>query len=291
MDKYKKLGVKIGKGWERSRRKHFDEIVLKYDKARWDYPNELFEDIIAYQGAGNCKSALEISADKRECKKALEIGAGTGKATVPFLDAGYNVTAVELGANMASFLQEKFSENERFNVIVSAFEDVSLENNSYDLIYAASAFHWVDSEIGCPKVFRVLKSGGAFALFRSNVIPADGDALYEDMQNVYKRIEPESYERPIVKDNFWSPVEILRGFGFDDLSEYGFTDISMKLYEAVLVFSAEDYINLMDTMSDNRSLPDKKRTALYNGMKEAIIKHGGFVSKNHVFQLYMGRKQ
>jgi len=81
-------------GWERENRTHFDEIVANYDKYRWDYPAELFADIIEYSGQGN---------DKR----AIEIGAGTGKATAPFLDAGYAVTAVEMGKNMADFLINK----------------------------------------------------------------------------------------------------------------------------------------------------------------------------------------
>lgn len=80
-----------GTGWERNRRTHFDEIVLDYDRIRPEYPDALFEDIMKYSGMG-------------KSKKAIEIGAGTGKATAPFLRAGYGVTAVEIGVNMAEFL-------------------------------------------------------------------------------------------------------------------------------------------------------------------------------------------
>ncbi|MDR2559083.1 MAG: class I SAM-dependent methyltransferase, partial [Oscillospiraceae bacterium] len=129
-------------GWERDKRTHFDEIVDSYDRERPDYPRELFNDIIEYSGAG-------------ENKKALEIGAGTGKSTTPFLDAGYNVTAVEPGENMAEFLRNKFKGNNNFNVTVSDFESASLEEENYNLVYAATAFHWVEPQIGCPKVFRI----------------------------------------------------------------------------------------------------------------------------------------
>jgi ubiquinone/menaquinone biosynthesis C-methylase UbiE len=140
-----------GTGWESHKRTHFDEIVVNYDKARPEYPAPLFADVIKY-----IASAKGI--------KALEIGAGTGKSTFPFLDAGYDVTAVEMGANMAEFLTERFKGYDNFNVINATFEDVLLEDNCYDLIYAASAFHWVDKEIGLPKVIRLLKSGGVLAL-------------------------------------------------------------------------------------------------------------------------------
>ena len=77
-------------GWERENRTHFDDIVVNYDKVRWDYPSELYADILDYSRTGG--------------KKAVEIGAGTGKATTPMLNAGYDVTAVEMGANMAEFI-------------------------------------------------------------------------------------------------------------------------------------------------------------------------------------------
>ena len=85
-------------GWERDNRTHFDEIVVNYDKARWEYPLQMYEDIFKYSGSS-------------KGKKAIEIGPGTGKATTPILDAGYDVTAVELGANMAEFLTEKYKEH------------------------------------------------------------------------------------------------------------------------------------------------------------------------------------
>ena len=154
-------------GWERDNRKHFDDIVVNYDKVRWDYPAELFADAIQYSGQG-------------EGKKAIEIGAGTGKATSPFLDEGYAVTAVEMGANMTDFLRDKFKGYKRFNVITSTFEDAHLEDESYDLIYAASAFHWIDAHVGCPKVLRLLKSGGAFVLFRNNAVRSDKDGRKND---------------------------------------------------------------------------------------------------------------
>ena len=86
-----------GTGWERSRRVHFDEIVEGYNKARGDYPIELYDDIFNYNQAG---------------KNAVEIGAGTGLATTHFLNNGYNVTTIEMGSNMVGFLNQKFSGNQ-----------------------------------------------------------------------------------------------------------------------------------------------------------------------------------
>ena len=279
------MGTDVGTGWERDKRTHFDEIVVSYDKIRWDYPGELFSDAIQY-------------SRQEKGKKALEIGAGTGKATTPFLNAGYDVTAVEMGAGMTDFLLDKFREYMNFNVITSTFEDVPLEYDSYDLIYAASAFHWVDAEIGCPKVFRLLKRGGSFVLFRNNAVPADDDELYEEVQAVYKKHYYSYYkpdQRPVrisemSEEDFGKPEEIYRGFRFESLERYGFKDITMKLYHYERMYSADEYIALLDTYSDHRALPDDNRAALYAGIKEAILKYGGYQKLNNIFQLYMGRK-
>ena len=272
-------------GWERDRRIHFDEIVVNYDKFRWDYPAELFADALQYSGMGNGK-------------RAIEIGAGTGKATAPFLDAGYAVTAVEMGVNMAEFLRDKFKGYEKLNVITSTFEDAPLEEESCDLIYAASAFHWIDAKVGCPKVMRLLKNGRAFVLFRNNAVRADDNELYDAINTAYEKHYYSQYktdERPIkiskmTEDDFGKPAEIHRGFRFESLEQYGFCDIAMKLYRAMRMYGADEYISLMDTMSDHRAMTDESRTALYAEIKEAINKHGGQQKMNFIFQLYMGKK-
>jgi SAM-dependent methyltransferase len=271
-----------GTGWDRNKRTFFDEIVTNYDKIRWEYPDELYMDISRYTGQENGK-------------KALEIGAGTGKATARFLSMGYDVTAVELGVHMSEFLLERFKGHTDFNVVTTSFEDASLEEDNYDLIYAASAFHWVDAEIGCPKVYRLLKQGGTFALFRNNPVPADGEEIYEEIQTVYEKYYRSYYssiKRPVRKsrEDFWKPSEIYNSFRFDGLEQYGFRDVTMKIYDVSLTYSADDYIALLDTYSDHRDLPDDNREALFAGIKEIIFRHGGFHKVDYMFQLYMGRK-
>jgi ubiquinone/menaquinone biosynthesis C-methylase UbiE len=269
-------------GWERDKRTHFDEIVLNYDNIRPEYPQKIFEDIFKYSGA-------------IKGKKALEIGAGTGKATAPFLNMGYNVIAVEIGTNMTEFLQTKFEKYKNFCVINAAFEDISLDENSFDLIYAGSAFHWVDAGIGVPKVMRLLTDNGVFALFRYNLIPAIGEKLYEAVQEVYGKYYYSYYEtkKPRTKRSYKdleTPSHNLSNFGFGNLNMYGFRDVLMKFYDVALLFNADEYLLYLDTMSDNRSLPEKNRMNLYKGIKEIILMHGGSYKEDLVFQLYMGRK-
>ena len=268
-------------GWERENREHFDDIVVNYDKIRPDYPCELFEDIFKYS---NCEKS----------KTAIEIGAGTGKATTPILDKGYEVTAVEISKNMTNFLVHKFGNYSNFNAITGSFEDISLKENSYDLIYAGSAFHWVNAEIGCPKAFNLLKNGGVITLFRYNQIKGESK-IYEDIQAIYEKYYYSYYTsttRPTKKrkEDFMKPQEIYIGYRFEALQDYGFKDINMKFYDVTKTYTANEHIALLETLADHRSLPAENKTSLFAEIKDVIIRHGNKYKVDYIFQLYMGRK-
>jgi len=83
---------------------------MNYEKWRPTYCEELFYDIMEY-------SKLDRN------KKALEIGIGTGQATLPFLKTGCDLRAIELGENLAEFSKNKFKAYKNFNILNIPFED------------------------------------------------------------------------------------------------------------------------------------------------------------------------
>lgn len=108
----------------------FNEDELNYDHFRHTYPDELFKDIISYS-----------SVDKES--NSLEIGIGTGQATESILQTGCRITAIELGDKLSSFVKGKFKKYNNFKVINADFMTLPLESDSYDLVYCATAFHWL----------------------------------------------------------------------------------------------------------------------------------------------------
>lgn len=272
-----------GTGWERECRTHFNSIASEYEIIRPEWMSDIFDDILEYTKAAQGKNAIEI-------------GVGTGKATTPVLNMGYNVTAIEINPSMAEYSLNRFKEYSGFNVITSSFEDALLEESSYDLIYAASAIHWVDAEIGLPKALRLLRKGGAIALFRYNEVASPTDELYNEIRKIhhqyYNRYYNITYSQPIRKthNDFYKPEEIYRGFRFNDLQAYGFQDVTMKFYDTTLEYTADGYIALLETLSDHRNLPDDIKTPFYSKTKEAIANSGGTYKVDYVFQLYLGRK-
>src|SRR6202011_5142225 len=88
----------------------FDDAAELYDRARPGYPPELFDD-------------LADIADLRPGARVLEIGSGTGQATLPLAERNYQVSAVELGPNLAAVAHRKLAHFQNVIVTVGAFED------------------------------------------------------------------------------------------------------------------------------------------------------------------------
>ena len=126
--------------------KYFDENVVLYDKFRPTYGTKIFEDILSY---GRIKKSSKI----------LEIGCGTGNATLPMIRTGAEVTAVEIGDNLSKYTAQKFLQYSNFHVIQSAFEDFQA-HAKYDLIFAATAFHWIKPDKSYSKCKELLTFRG-----------------------------------------------------------------------------------------------------------------------------------
>ena len=126
-----------------NRRETFNSVILDYDYARPLYPKKLFDDIVAY-------SNLQVNA------KNLEVGAGTGQATSYFSN-NYHLTALEIGVEQVEFLKQKFPQ---VHVECVPFEEYTTNKDSFDLIFSATAFHWIKAEIGYPKAYELLNIYG-----------------------------------------------------------------------------------------------------------------------------------
>jgi SAM-dependent methyltransferase len=140
--------------WTRAkvRSAEWDMAALDYDRSRPRYPDALFDDLmdLAQLGPGS---------------RVVEIGAGTGIATVPLVDRGYQVSAVE--AQMAAIAQSKLED--RAQVLIETFEDVPLQPLA-DLVIAFISWHWVDPAIGVPRLASLLAPGRPVALVWTDVI-------------------------------------------------------------------------------------------------------------------------
>jgi SAM-dependent methyltransferase len=159
------------------RRGLFSSDVAAYDTGRPGYPARVYELLQRVCGLGSGS-------------RVLEIGPGTGQATVDLLRSGATVTAVELGAEMAAALEAKYG-GQSLTVQVGAFEDVDLDPGSFDLIVAATSFHWIPPETGIRRCADLLHRGGWLALWWNYFgDPARPDPFRDAVIPVFEELAP-----------------------------------------------------------------------------------------------------
>jgi len=253
-------------------RKTFNIDEYNYDKARPTYPEALFNDIFNY---------IPLS----KSNNVLEIGIGTGQATLPFLKKECYVQAVELGDKLACYCQEKFKSYKNFKVINNDFVQVHLSEMSFDLIFSATAFHWIPKDPGYSKLKSLLKDDGVIALFWNHpFVRNTEDKTNLASETIYNKYRPEDKPRTEFDDSKCQEQ-------IKELEQYGFINIQSKLYKRVRTLTSDEYISLIKTYSDHNALPDNIKHAFEKDMKQAIDDVGGKINIYDTIDLYLARKK
>lgn len=254
----------------------FDTVAATYEKWRPGYHDELYKMIFDY---------IPIHPSSN----VVEIGIGGGQATLPVLKTGCKLTAVEYGARFSELCREKFKDYPNFNVITDKFELTDFENEAYDLVYSASAFHWVPEAIGYPKVFSMLKKGGVFARFANQPYRGKGQPeLSKEIDEIYDEYYYKFHNREREELHEYTKEQAKNRAMIAE--KYGFTDIQYSLFFRTRTFSAEEYITLLGTYSDHIAIEEKMRSEFFAKIKAAINRHGGEITIYDTMDLQLARK-
>jgi SAM-dependent methyltransferase len=239
-------------------RQTFNRSADVYDRIRPGYPDALVDDVIRLSGIP-------------DQGRILEIGCGTGKATEPFALRGYWMDCLDIGSDLAAVAAAKFKGLDRVRIVESSFEDWYPGARRYDLVIAATSFHWVDPKVAYVKSAAVLKPSGALAEFSNTPVPKT-EGFFVRVQDVYRACAPSiSSDAPAPKTN-------RQGHAGLEL----FQEPVTRTYPWSVQYSADQYIELLSTYSDHISLPDAERNALFSGVADLIREeYGGSVLKHY----------
>lgn len=236
------------------RRESFDEVADLYDRARPPYPDALLRDLIELSG---------LSSNSR----VLEVGCGTGQITVPLAELGVSLVAVELGANLAAITRDKVSRYEGVSVCVANFDTWRVPTEQFDLVVAATAFHWLDPVTRVGKCADALRPGGTLAIIDTQWgagITGD-DPFLSESQACYARWDPN--HRPGFVPPRLNDLPQQR----EDLVKSGrFEQVRLKRYVVERSHSAETYCDLISTFSDIRGFDEANRTGFLACMRNLI---------------------
>jgi SAM-dependent methyltransferase len=256
----------------------FDEDAELYDRARPGYPPELYDDLADLAGAG-------------PGSRVLEVGSGTGKATVPLAGQGYRITAVEAGAHMAAVARRNLAGNAAVavEVVTAEFESWPLPEEPFDAVVSATAFHWIDPAVRMAKAADALRPGGALAVVRSQHVMGGTEEFFVEVQHCYERFDPET--PPGLRPPAAADID-----GSDHAEEVArsgrFGPTVFRRYEQDLTYTTSDYLELLRTYSGHRALPEAARNGLLGCIAGLLDRrYGGRVTKRYLFELGVSRRR
>ena len=245
-------------------RQMFEEVPELYDRARPTYPPELFDDLVSL---GRIPEGGRI----------LELGPGTGKATRSLAERGFEIVGVEMGEDLAALARRNLAAFPNVEIVNEPFETWETSAR-FDAVVAFTSFHWIDPEVKYAKSAQLLREGGALGVAGSrHVMPEDGDPFWAEVQEDYDAVVPSPDNKPPPL-----PDEV-DGLGEEiDASGY-FRHVSTETYLRDLVYTADEYVALLDTYSGHRAIPEAQRVELYERIRARV--GDGTVRKTYLFML------
>lgn len=261
---------------ERGLRMTFDSTAGLYQQARPDYPEALYEALIAATG-------LTVG------DRLLEIGCATGKATLPLARRGFRMTCVELGPALASAARQNLAGFPEVEVIEGAFETFDRPaTDPFDLVFAATAWHWLDPTIRYRRAWDLLRSGGHLAFWSaSHVFPQGGDPIFAELQEVYDEIGegmPEGAAFPRPGELPDERAEVERSGLFDA--------IVVLHFDWEIAYDTEGYLRLLDTFSGHIAMQSWQRDRLYSEIRRRLGERtGGRLRRGWGAVLHVARRR
>ena len=231
----------------------FDEVAELYDRARRAYPEQLFDDLFA----------LAVIDPSRA--NVLEIGCGTGQATLPLARRGCDLVCVEMGANLAQIARRKLAQFPRVEIVNARFEDWDPGAAVFDLVFAANA---------------LLRPGAVLAFtFSRHAFPPGFDPFFTEIQACYEAIgEARITWPPPPPDEIPDAREEIERSGY-------FEDVRVVRYLRSDELTADEYIALMSTASDHRLMEPAKRERLFAEMHRSIDERPGGRVRRHLLTI------
>ena len=251
----------------------FDAVAASYDIVRPDSPVEIFASIESFSGV--------------ERPRVLEVGIGSGQATKQMVGRGWEVVGVEPGTDLIALAAEQLSSSPAVTLVEAKFEDLELSAGDFDVVAAATAWHWVDPGVGYPKAARALRPRGILALWWNAHVTTPGSDDWDPIRDVYERIAPDLADLARLTPDRpdYDPAREVSTSGV-------FTDVREESYPFAVSYRAEQFVMLIGTYASHRNLEPTIRVQLNEALIETINQRmGGVVHKPYEGYLVLARKR
>lgn len=262
----------------RERRLAFGDVAELYDRARPSYPAALVDDVLEFARA-------------RAGDLALEVGAGTGKATALFAQRGLKILALEPSSEMAAVARRNCAGYENVAIDQTDFERWRAGRDAYRLLFSAQAWHWVTPEARYVRAREALIADGALAVFW-NRPRWESCPFREELEEAYRDAAPDfgpgTGPGPMHPATQASP-EPWGDWEGELRAAPGFAEPDVRVYKRGHRYETDEYLRLLQTHSDHILLPPEQRDALLDAVAGVIDRHGGILELEYVTLLCLAR--
>jgi len=254
----------------------FDSAAALYQRARPDYPDELYDALIELTGL-------------KPSDQLLEIGCATGKATLPLAARGFRIVCVELGANLAAAARANLAGYPDVQVIQDSFETWKPDQGQlFDLVFAATAWGWLDPNLRYQKAHSLLKARGHLAFWSAtHVFPEGGDTFFRELQEVYDEIG-----ESLPPGATWTRPGELPERCAEIASSGFFEDCRVRHFDWEVVYGAEGYIDLLNTFSGHIAMTEAQQSRLYGEIRRRLaLRSDGLLRRHFGAVLHVARRR
>ena len=252
---------------------NFGEVAELYARVRPGYSPGVFDDVVGLSGI---PAAGHI----------LEIGPGTGQATAPLAARGFRIDAVEPDEPLATEARRRLSPSSGVHFHIARFEDWRLPAEPFDLVFAATAFHWLDPAVKYVKAAAALKTGGALAIINTHHVAGGTQAFFEAVQPCYA-----SHVTGAKGDLRLPVAEALPPDTAGIIASRLFMEPKVRTYSWQASYTAVQYTDLLSTYSDHIAMLPEDRAALFDCMTALIdTRFDGTITKQYLTELVVAKK-
>lgn len=238
----------------------FDVFAEDYHSVRPGYPARLYTDI---------KESCELNSESR----LLEIGAGSGIATVELAKFGGKIVAIEPGGHLVAIAKKQTEGYENVEVREETFEDFQPPER-FDALLAFTSFHWLRGEDKYQRVSNLLSDSGNLVLVWNYFFQANSSTTME-INRVYHELLSDVYPGQMgvhkVNEGVFSVLARREERVAQDPLFY---PVLMKKYLVEHNYNAETYPKFINTFPKVIAVKEDRRVKFLQRISEVVAKHG-----------------
>ena len=159
----------------------------------------------------------------------------------------------------------------------------------FGLLFAATAWHWIDPAVKYRKAWSLLRPGGHLAFWEAtHVFPeSGGDPFFAEIQDVYDEIGSG------MPTGWVSPTPATLPDSRAEIEASGlFTDVAVRRFDWEVRYTADEYIRLLETFSSNLSMEAWQRDRLYGEIRRRLaLRPDGLLRRHWGTVLNVARRQ